>query len=119
MKIETSTIVRTVILALALINQWFVMVGMTPVSGVDQEALYSFISTGITIVMSIMAWWKNNSFTQPAVKADVYMKELGHSIWYRVHIQNKGTDVFRAGSKSQLCSEKPDISNLSSDTLKD
>lgn len=34
---------------------------------------------GFSIVMTIVAWWRNNSFTQPALKADAFMKELKKS----------------------------------------
>jgi len=70
-----GTIARTVVLFLALLNQLLVVLGYSPLP-IDDEALMEFISTGALIITSVVAWWKNNSFTQQAVIADAYMKEM-------------------------------------------
>ena len=72
-KISSGTIVRTVTLALALINQVLVMCGISVLPIEDQE-ITQIISTGFTIVTSIIAWWKNNSFTEKAIEADQIFK---------------------------------------------
>lgn len=72
MKVEAGTIVRTICLVLALINQVLVMSGhsVLPIEDATVEAVVTNIAT---IVTAIAAWWKNNSFTQKAIAAD---KEL-------------------------------------------
>ena len=72
MKIEAGTIVRTICLVLALINQVLVMSGhsILPIEDATVEAVVTNI---VTIVTAVAAWWKNNSFTQKAIAAD---KEL-------------------------------------------
>lgn len=70
-----GTITRTVILFLALFNQVLVMMGYSPIP-IEDESLVEAISLIATIGTSLVAWWKNNSFTQKAVIADAYMKEL-------------------------------------------
>ena len=57
--VKTETIVRTVLLVLALINQLLTASGhaVLPIEDAQVEAL---ISTAITVVMSVWAWWKNN-----------------------------------------------------------
>ena len=70
-----GTITRTVILFLALFNQVLVMMGYSPIP-IEDESIVEAISLIATIGTSLVAWWKNNSFTQKAVIADAYMKEL-------------------------------------------
>lgn len=72
MKVEAGTIVRTICLVLALINQVLVMSGhsILPIEDATVEAVVTNIAT---IVTAVAAWWKNNSFTQKAIAAD---KEL-------------------------------------------
>ncbi len=70
-KIEISTIIRTVLLAVALINQVLTMTGHS-VLPVSDEQLTEFITLGFTIVTSLWAWWKNNSFTKYAIMADEF-----------------------------------------------
>lgn len=75
MKIETGTIVRTVLLVLALINQFLSISGhaVLPIEDAQVEVL---LTTGITVVMSVITWWKNNSFTQAAIRGDKEMISL-------------------------------------------
>ena len=72
MKIEAGTIVRTICLVLALINQVLVMSGHS-VLPIEDAAVEAIITNVATIVTAVAAWWKNNSFTQKAIAAD---KEL-------------------------------------------
>lgn len=71
--IKKSTIIRTVILALALINQVLAMCGISPIP-INDDTVTNLISTSWTVVASIIAWWKNNSFTKGAIEADEVLK---------------------------------------------
>lgn len=71
--ITKGTITRTVILVLALINQGLTMFGHSPIP-IEDEALTEFIAYGVTIITALIAWWKNNSYTQKAIKADSTFK---------------------------------------------
>lgn len=75
MKISSGTIARTIILALALINQMLTMAGHSPIPIAD-ETVVDLISTVFTMGAALMAWWKNNSFTWAAIKADEKMHQL-------------------------------------------
>ena len=75
MNITSGTIARTIILVLALVNQILTAMGHSVIN-ISDESINTLISTGFTIVTAIVAWWKNNSFTQSALKADEVMKEL-------------------------------------------
>ena len=73
-QITSGTIARTVILILALVNQVLTVTGHSIIK-VSDDDINTLISTGFTIVSAIIAWWKNNSFTQAAIMADEVMKE--------------------------------------------
>ena len=73
-KITSGTIARTVILILALVNQVLTATGHSVIN-ISDENVNTLISTGFTIVSALIAWWKNNSFTQAAIMADEVMKE--------------------------------------------
>ena len=75
MTISAGTIARTIILVLALVNQILTAMGHSVIN-ISDESINTLISTGFTIVTAIVAWWKNNSFTQSALKADEVMREL-------------------------------------------
>lgn len=68
-KIETGTVVRTIVLTLALINQILAAIGKSPLPFSEEEAGQA-ASAAITAAASLAAWWKNNSFTQTAIAAD-------------------------------------------------
>lgn len=74
MKVSASTIARTGVLALALVNQILSATGhhVIPIEDAQIETL---VSTGFTVVAALVSWWKNNSFTAAALKGDEAMKE--------------------------------------------
>lgn len=74
-KPSAATIARTVVLALALVNQVLFATGHA-VLPIESEQLESLVTTGITIVASIVAYWKNNSWTKEAIAADETLKNL-------------------------------------------
>lgn len=75
MKIDIGTKVRTAALFVALINQVLVALGHSPIPW-NSEAVELVVSTGVTGVTALWAWWKNNSFTKKAIKADEFKKNL-------------------------------------------
>ena len=74
MTISAGTIARTVCLCLALVNQILTAMGHSVID-VSNDDINILISTGFTVISAVIAWWKNNSFTQSALKADEVMKE--------------------------------------------
>lgn len=73
--VTTGTIARTIVLILALANQVLAMCGKQVLNIADDD-IYQTVSLLFTIGASAAAWWKNNSFTQEAIKADEIMAEL-------------------------------------------
>lgn len=74
-KVKTDTIVRTVLLVVALVNQTLTLCGKSPIPFADEQ-IAEFVALAITGVAALWAWWKNNSFTKNAIKADEVLKEL-------------------------------------------
>ena len=73
-KIPTETIVRTIVLAFALLNQVLTMFGVNPLP-FSAEEVYQGCTALLTVVSALWAWWKNNSFTQAAIRADEVLKK--------------------------------------------
>ena len=75
MKITKETIIRTVLLAAALINLVLNAMGKNTLPFTNEE-ISEAISVLFAVVTSIIAWWKNNSFTPAAISGDELMQSL-------------------------------------------
>lgn len=75
MKPTAGTIARTIILALTIINSLLSIFGKSPlpISDATVEQLVSLI---FTIAAALVSWWRNNSFTQAAIEADILKDRL-------------------------------------------
>lgn len=76
--VTKETIIRTIILIVALTNQVLTSLGKNPLPFSD-DLIYEAATLLVTIGATIWAWWKNNSFTKNAIKADEYLTELKNS----------------------------------------
>ena len=74
-KIKNETCIRTAVLILALINQILAICGKDALP-VYESDIAQIITLLVTIGSTLWAWWKNNSFTHNAVKADDYKDRL-------------------------------------------
>lgn len=72
---DKGLIIRTVVLAYALLNNVLVMSGINALPFAEGE-VEAFVSGIFTVAASLWAWWKNNSFTKEAKQADEYLKQL-------------------------------------------
>ncbi len=77
-KCTKSTVIRTVLLIAALINNCLTLCGHS-VLPFDDEEITQVVSAAFTGITSIMAWWKNNSFSEAAHKADQHLIEIKNS----------------------------------------
>lgn len=68
-KVSAGTVARTAVLLLALANQVLSACGK-PVLPIESQTVEQLVTAGITTVTALIAWWKNNSFTQAALEAD-------------------------------------------------
>lgn len=71
----TGTIVRTIVLFLAIANQILAIFGKS-ILPIQEEQVNLLVTTGWTVLSALVAWWKNNSFTKEAIQADEIMAEL-------------------------------------------
>ncbi|WP_080845536.1 phage holin [Cytobacillus gottheilii] len=74
---DKMVLIRTIVLAVALLNQVLVMSGLSPLP-FDDAQVEQGVSALFTVVASIWSWWKNNSFSRNAQKADEVLKELNN-----------------------------------------
>lgn len=78
MKVKKETWIRTIITFIALVNSVLIMLNKNPLPYSEDE-MYVGISGIFTVLTTLWSWWKNNSFTAPALLADEYFKDLKKS----------------------------------------
>ena len=74
-KVKPETIIRTIVLILALANQVLAIYGKQAIP-ITEDEVYQTVTLIVTVGSALWAWWKNNSFTRPAIEADEYMEKL-------------------------------------------
>jgi len=72
-KPTAATIARTIILVLAIANNALAIAGKSPLPFSNEEVA-EVVSFVFTTGAALVAWWKNNSFTQKAIEADETFK---------------------------------------------
>lgn len=78
MKISKGTIVRTIMLVIVIINMILQKCGHDIIN-VNESQILSALEYIIEIAIIAVNWWKNNSFTDNAKKADEFLKNLKES----------------------------------------
>ena len=78
MKITKATIVRTILFVFAVVNFVLERMGIDIIP-VDGNAILMFVETAIEIAVLAVGFWKNNSYTEKAIKADEFLRELRES----------------------------------------
>ena len=73
--VKIDTIVRTIVLIIALANQALAIAGKE-VFPVTEDQVYQIVTLIVTVGASVWAWWKNNSFTKAAIEADKVLNQL-------------------------------------------
>lgn len=75
MKISKGTIVRTIMLVIVILNMILKHFGLDIIN-VSESEILSVLEMLIEIAVIIVTFWKNNSFTNNAIKADEFFKKL-------------------------------------------
>lgn len=75
MNADNQTVIRSIVTLLAVFNQLAVSFGWYG-EIIDENIILQAVTAIATLGSVIWSWWKNNSFTAQAVKADKYLKEL-------------------------------------------
>lgn len=78
MKISKGTIVRTILLLIAIVNIGLQHFGIDVIK-VEEESIASLLEYIIQIAIIVVGFWKNNSYTDKALEADKFLKELKES----------------------------------------
>lgn len=78
MNITKGTIVRTIVLAIVVINLVLKALGVDLIP-TDEYMIASVVETLAEIGAIVAAWWYNNSFTEKARKADEFFQNLKES----------------------------------------
>ena len=74
-KVKIGAVVRLVVLVIAWLNQLAVTFDVYSVPYFSESATY-LIATGITIAITVISYWKNNSWTVNAKAADAVLSML-------------------------------------------
>ena len=77
LKISKGTIVRTIMLAIVVINYVLKATG-NDVLNIDETAVGTFVETVVSIATILANWWYNNSFSSNAKKAQKFLEELNN-----------------------------------------
>ena len=78
MKISKGTIVRTIMLVIVIINLILKQMGHDIIN-VSESEILSAVEMIIEVAVIVVTFWKNNSFTDKAIKADEFLKTLKES----------------------------------------
>lgn len=74
--VSPSTIARSIALFAVSIISILKSFGLINDVNIDGDNLYDVVLPIITVIIAIRCWWKNNSFTNAAIKADNYMNDI-------------------------------------------
>lgn len=75
MKITKATILRTVMIFIVITNYVLSKFGIKLINVSENEVL-AVIEAVISVLSIIAAWWYNNSFSEKARRADLFLKQL-------------------------------------------
>lgn len=74
--VKASTWVRFALMVITVVNMILTAVGKPPIH-IDNEELYMIISVAASVIVGVVNFWKNNSFTGAAIAADEYLHNQG------------------------------------------
>ncbi|NMC56166.1 MAG: hypothetical protein GYA50_02950 [Eubacteriaceae bacterium] len=74
-KITKGTLIRTAVLAIVIINTILKQMGLDLIN-VTESQIGDFIEMLISVATIIVAWWENNSVSQNAIRADMFLQQL-------------------------------------------
>ena len=75
MKITKGTIIRTIALAVVILNMLLKALGK-PLIEYDEGTVMHWLEYLIEVAVILVTFWKNNSFSPEAIKADQFLQNL-------------------------------------------
>jgi len=79
MKITKGTIIRTVMIIIVVLNLILKKCGINPLN-IEEGSVEAFVETMTEAAVILVSFWKNNSFSQNAIRADEFLKELNSNV---------------------------------------
>ena len=73
---KKETVIRSILFVIVIVNMILKYTGHDLIIDADESDVYNFVEMVISVAILILSWWKNNSFTQNAIKADEYLEKL-------------------------------------------
>ena len=73
---DKGTVIRTIVLAIALLNQFLVGFGLYEIPGTEEEQTI-VLSSVFTFIAAAIAWFKNNYLTAKGKKQREVLKDKG------------------------------------------
>lgn len=73
--ISKGTIVRTIMLLIVIVNLILKACGK-PLIDIEEHTLFYWLEVVLEIGVIITTFWKNNSFSKAAIRADNFMRKL-------------------------------------------
>lgn len=74
--VKAGTWVRLILMVISLVNMALAAAGKAPIPA-DYDEIYTIVSVALSVVVGIVAYWKNNSFTKAAQEADEFLHNQG------------------------------------------
>jgi len=62
MNLDKGTVIRTLVLIIALVNQFLVSFGLYEIPGTSEDWTH-FLTNAFTVITAVIAWFKNNYVT--------------------------------------------------------
>lgn len=75
MKITKGTIIRTLLIIVVMINFVLEKFGIDLIPA-DESTITIFVETALEIAVIIVGFWKNNSYSKHAIRADKFLRQL-------------------------------------------
>ena len=75
MKITKGVIIRSILLFVVVLNMLLKKFGINPLK-IEEGTIIYFAETVIEISVILVSFWKNNSFSENAIRADEFLREL-------------------------------------------
>ncbi|MFH5779046.1 phage holin [Heyndrickxia oleronia] len=73
---DKGTVIRTIVLAIALMNQFLVGFGLYEIPGTEEEQT-GVLSSAFTFIAATVAWFKNNYLTAKGKKQKEVLRKEG------------------------------------------
>lgn len=74
-KARIDTVIRSIATLVSVVNELLIVFGKGTLP-FTENTVYAALSSIVMIILVARSWWKNNSFTKEAIKADEYLRYL-------------------------------------------